>query len=249
MDGMPDELLARIAERASDPRRRYLTAAEDEARVELPVEEIALREEEWTRRTIVRSVAAGGEEMSAEDLERSMAEWRASRDAVSRSLEAQMRAWGQTPPKTKSVFETEHGFSVSSDPPGAKPLQPPPSEDDWGALAQIVGRSGPNDLKRLYTISDGGFGPGYTGLNTVQLIGAGSEDFRRRGPDYCGTVEYPESFLHLATEHLDFHYDLDTGRIVSSNSRWEDQELEPDQIYEVAFGSLAAMMEDWLSRS
>ena len=94
MDEMTDELLARIAERARDPKRRYMKAAEDEARVELPIEEIERREEEWTRRNLARSAAASGEEMSAEDVERYMGEWRASRDAVRRDMEAQMRAWG-----------------------------------------------------------------------------------------------------------------------------------------------------------
>ncbi|MBM1172048.1 SMI1/KNR4 family protein [Microvirga arabica] len=249
MDEMTDELLARIAERARDPKRRYMKAAEDEARIELPVEEIERREEEWTRRNLARSAAASGEEISAEDVERYMDEWRASRDAARRDMEAQMRAWGQTPPKTKSFIETEHYIRASSEPPGARPLQPPPTENDWKALERIVGRSVPEDLKRLYTISDGGFGPGFTGLNAVQLIGAGCEDHRRRGPDYCGTVPYSESFIPLATERLGYHYDLDTGRIISSNAHWEDEELEPDDIYAIAFQSLAAMMEDWLSRS
>jgi hypothetical protein len=40
MSEMTDELLGRIAERAKDPRRRYMTAADDEALVRLPVEEI-----------------------------------------------------------------------------------------------------------------------------------------------------------------------------------------------------------------
>lgn len=246
---MTDELLARIAERARDPKRRYMTAAEDEARIDLPVEEIEQREEEWTRRLLARSAADRGEEMSAEEVERSMDEWRASRDAGRNAIEAQMRAWGQTPPKTKSFIETEHHIGASSKPPGAAPLQPPPAESDWKALEQIAGRSVPEDLKRLYTISDGGFGPGFTGLNTVQLIGAGCEDYRRRGPDYCGTVLYPESFIPLATERLDYHYDLDTGRIISSNQNWENEGLEPEDIYDIAFQSLAAMMEDWLSRS
>lgn len=248
MEAMTDELLASIAERASDPKRRYMRAAEDEARIELPVEEIERREEAWTRRHLARSAAAG-EAMSAEDVERYMDEWRAGREAVRRDMEAQMRAWGQVPPKTKSFIETEHYIRVSAEPPGAKPLPPPPTESDWQALEQIVGRSVPADLKRLYTISDGGFGPGFTGLNPVQLIGAGCEDYRRRGPDYCGTVPYPDSFIPLAAERLDYHYDLDTGRIVSSDAHWEDQGLEPDDIYDMAFQSLAMMMEDWLSRS
>jgi len=246
---MTDELIARIAARARDSRRRYMNAAEDEARIELPVEEIDRREEEWTRRLITRSAAANGEEMSAEDVERCLDEWRTSRDAARSAMEAQMRAWGQTPPATRSFVETEDHIGASSEPPGAKPLQPPPTESDWKALERIVGRSIPADLKRLYAISDGGFGPGFTGLNPVQMIGSACEDYRRRGPDYCGTIRYPESFIPLATERLDYHYDLDTGRIVSSNQDWENDGLEPEDIYDVAFQNLAAMMEDWLGRS
>lgn len=249
MDEITDDLLTRIAERASDPKRRYLTAAEDEARIELPVEEIERREEQWTRRNLARSAAVRGEEMSDEQAERYMDEWRASRDSVQRSMDAQMRGWGQTPPATKTLIETDDYFRVSSDPPGAKPLQPPPTDREWEALEQIAGRAMPEDLKRLYTVSNGGFGPSFTGLNTVQLIGAGCEDFRRRGPDYCGTVHYPDSFLPLATDRLDYHYDLETGRIISSNAHWEDEELEVEDIYDVAFQSLAAMMEDWLRQS
>lgn len=249
MNSLTDELLARVAERASDPKRRYMTAVEDESGVDLPVAEIERREEEWTRSLIVRSSALEGKEMVPEDVERYMDEWRVSRDAMRDQMDAQMRAWGQTPPKTKSLIETEQHFRTSSEPPGAKPLQRPPSESDWKALEQIAERPVPEELKRLYTVSDGGFGPGFTGLNPVQLIRAGCEDFRRRGPDYCGTVDYPNAYLHLATADLDYHYDLDTGRIISSNSHWEDEGLEAHQIYDVAFGTLAEMMEDWLSRS
>lgn len=249
MDGLTDELLARIAERAHDPRRRYMTAAEDEARVELSVVEIERREEEWTRRLVARSHAQEGKELAREEVERHMEEWRASRDAMRDQMNAQMRSWGQTPPETKSLIETDSYFRVSSEPPGAKPLRQPPSESDWKALEKVADRPVPADLKRLYSISDGGFGPGFTGLNPVHLISAGSEDFRRRGPDYCGSVAYPSAFLHLAAAELDYHYDLDTNRIISSNSRWEDQGLEAHHIYEVAFENLAEMMEDWLSRS
>lgn len=249
MEMITNELLSRIAERARDPNRRYMMAAEDEARIELSIDEIERREEAWTRRSLIRSVAALGEELSAEDIERHMAEWRASRDDMRRGMEAQMRAWGQIPPATKSVIESDDFFRVSSDPPGATPLQPPPTESEWKALEQIAGRAVPEDLKRLYSISNGGFGPGFTGLNAVHLIGAGCEDFRRRGPDYCGTVIYPKSFVPLATENLDYHYDLDTGRIISSNAHWENEELEAEDIYNVAFQSLTGMMEDWLLRS
>lgn len=248
MEEITDELLGRIRKRASDPRRRYLNAAEHEARVELSVEEIERREEAWTRRNLARS-SATGKDMSAEEVERCMEEWRASRQATRRAMEAQMRAWGQTPPRIQNYIETEHYFGISSDPPGAKPLVPPPIDGDWAAVEKIVQQKMPDDLKRLYTISNGGFGPGFTGLHPVNLIGSYCEDFRLRGPDYCGTVIYPKSFIPLAAERLDYHYDLETGRIISSNQNWEIEELNVEDIYDIAFQSLAAMMEGWLSPS
>ena len=249
MNTVTDELLSRLGERASDPGRRYLTAAEDEARIELPVEEIERRVEEWTRKLLIRSASADGNDMPAADVERTMEEWRASRDATRRAMEDQMRAWGQTPPKTQSFIETEHHVGASSEPPGARPLKPPPTDRDWEELERIVGRSMPQELKRLYTLADGGFGPGFKGLHAVQSIGSSCEDFRRRGPDYCGTVIYPENYIPLASEMLDYHYDLDNGRIIASNQNWDNDGLEPKDIYHVAFQSLAAMMEDWLVRS
>ena len=56
------------------------------------------------------------------------------------------------------------------------------------------------------------------------------------------------SFVPIANEMLDYHYDLDTGRIISSNQNWYNDELEKEDIYDIAFQSLAAMMEDWLGR-
>lgn len=94
---------------------------------------------------------------------------------------------------------------------------------------------------------DGGFGPGYRGLNTVQLIGSFCEDFRRSGPDYCGTIIYPKSFLPIAGEAFDSHYDLDTGRIISSNQDWQERGLEVEDVYDIAFAGLAAMMEHRLA--
>lgn len=249
METITEELLSRIAERARDPKRRYMLASEDEARVELPLDEIERREEEWTRRNYIRSAAIMGRDMAADDIERYMHEWRTSRDTIREAMDAQMRAWGQRLPTTQSLIETDDAFRVSSDPPGAKPLKRPPSESDWEALDNVAGRPVPEDLRRLYSISDGGFGPGYYGLNSVQLITAGCDDFRRRGPDYCNSISYPLSFIPLAGETLDYHYDLDTGRIISSNAHWESDDLDVEDIYNVAFQSLAALMEDWLRRS
>jgi len=220
MSDISDELLARIAARAADPNRRYMTAAEDQSRVELPVEEIKRRFDQFDE-------TAG--------------------DAF-RAMQDKMREWGFDMPKMSFVERDDGSFSASAAPPGAAPLTPPPSESDWQELEQIVGRPMPGDLKRLYSISDGGFGPGFNGLLAIQMIGLNCQDLRRRGPDYCGTIAYPESFVPIAEEMLNYHYDLDTGRIISSNQDWDNDGLAPEDIYDVAFQSLAAMMEDWLAR-
>lgn len=251
MDDITDDLLARIRARAADPKRRYLTAAEDESRVELPVDEIDRRFDDWHAKNQERERdAALRDGMSAEEYDKNVKmNQELDRGAginPLRLIEEQMRAWGQTPPAKMSFIETGGHISASTNPPGAKPLAAPPSADDWARLEQIAGRPMPEDLKRLYAIADGGFGPGSTGLNNVQTIGSYCEDFRRRGPDYCGTIAYPASFIPIAGEMLDYHYDLDTGRIISSDSDWDNHGLEPEDIYDIAHQSLAAMMEAWL---
>ena len=220
MTEMSDELLARIAKRAADPNRRYMTAAEDQSRVELPTDEVE-------RRFDAFDDTAG--------------------DAF-RAMQDKMRDWGFNLDKMSFVERADGSVGASSEPPGAKPLAPPPSDEDWQGLERIVGRLMPADLKRLYSIADGGFGPGFSGLLPVNMIGINCEDLRRRGPDYCGSIAYPASFVPIAEEMLNYHYDLDTGRIISSNQDWHNDGLEPEDIYDIAFQNLAEMMEDWLRR-
>jgi len=253
MTEMTDELLARIAKRAAEPNRRYMTAAEDQSRVELPVEEIDRRFDDWHVENKKRArEAALRDGMTPEEYDKNAqinAKLQAGQPSAFDLMMAQMRAWGQTPPDKLSFVETEGHIGASTEAPGAKPLTAPPKPSDWSELERIAGRPIPDELKRLYSIADGGFGPGFTGLHPVHRIASYCEDFRRRGPDYCGTIAYPESFLPVAGEMLDYHYDLDTGRIISSNQDWVNDELEPEDIYDIAFQSLAAMMEDWLARS
>ena len=257
MTEMSNELLARIAKRAANPNRRYMYAAEDQSKVELTVDEIDRRFDGWHARK------GGGERdpRGAGSRPRPFADEnvRRNRELDARSgggiinpfdlIKDQMRAWGIEPPAKMSFVENEGHIGASTNPPGAKPLVSPPPDADWKELERIAGVPMPEDLKRLYSIADGGFGPGFEGLNPVQRIGAYCEDYRRRGPDYCGTIAYPISFIPIANEMLDYHYDLDTGRIISSDQDWENHGLEKEDIYDVAFQSLAEMMEDWLGRS
>jgi len=218
MSEMSDELLRRIVERAADPRRRYMTAAEDESRTSLPVDEIEKKFRNF-------SPEAGD---------------------IFREMQARLRASGSDKPMMSFIQRPDGSVGASSEPPGAKPLEAPPSDGDWNELELICGWEIPEDLKRLYAIADGGFGPGFTGLNSVQSIASQCEDYRRRGPDYTGEIHYPGSFLPIANEMLDYHYDIETGRIISSDQDWENHELEKEDVYDIAFQSLADMMENWL---
>lgn len=253
---MSDDLLRRIAERAADPNRRYAYAAEDQSKVELPIDEIEKRFEEWHARNDAKArEAAIRDGMTPEEFDEQA---RKDRELEARhnpnglnpfnAMLEQMRAWG-TDPKTMSFVETDGHIGASMRPTGAKPLTPKPSEAEWAELEDIVGRPMPSDLKRLYTISNGGFGPGFEGLNSINDIGWRYKDFRRRGPDYCGSIDYPASFVPIVADMLDYHYDLDTGRIISSDQDWDSHELDKEEIYDIAFQSLAEMMEDWLTQS
>lgn len=219
MSSFTPDLLARIAQRARDARRRYMMAAEDEGAVTLPVDEI--------ERKLDEGLPGGA-------------------DAF-RMMQERMKAMGFNMPTMSFVERSDGSMSTSSEPPGAKPLPAPPSDADWQEVEQIAGRPIPEELKQLYSIADGGFGPGFRGLLSVRQIGSYCEDLRRRGPDYCGTIAYPESFVPIAEETLNYHYDLETGRIISSNQDWDNDGLEPEDIYDIAFQDLAAMMEHWLT--
>jgi hypothetical protein len=228
MTEMTDDLLARIRERAADPLRRYMMASEDQSRVELPTDEIQRRFDERDQAEIEAGREPG---LGHGDLFRMMQD--------------KMREWGHNPDKMSFIERADGTMGASTNPPGATPLSQPPSEQDWEELERLTGRSIPHDLRRLYSIADGGFGPGFTGLKPVESIGASRKDLLRRGPDYCGTIAYPDSFLPIAEEMLHYHYDLDTGRIISSDQDWENHGLEPEDVYDIAFQSLAAMMEHW----
>lgn len=219
MARLQQDLIARIAQRAQDPRRRYLLAAEDESGVALSMSEI--------ERKLDQSNSHAAEALQL--------------------VLKQMKHRGLNLPRMTLVDRADGVISASSQARGAKPLAPPPAKADWQELETIMGRAVPEELKELYTIADGGFGPGARGLYPVRQIASAYQDLRRRGPDYCGTIDYPQGFLPIAEEKLQYHYCVETGHIVTSNQDWENDGLPATQIFEVAFPTLADMMKAWLA--
>ena len=159
MTEMTDELLARIAQRASDPKRRYMTAAKEQAdhdlAVELSVEEIERRLEEIDREELARWRVDDGGPTKAD---------------LFRMMQAQARAFGKCRSTMWWVERDDGSTRYSGGRPQVKPLESAPGSSDWDKLEHVTGRQIPDDLKRLYSISDGGFGPGFTGLNSVETI-------------------------------------------------------------------------------
>lgn len=249
VNDFPDILLHRVAERARDPRRRYMSAAEEEQAVKLSAGDAEQRMRAWTADLVRRAAALSGEQLSDLELEQRAKSLHEQQGTARRMVEEQMRAWGMQPPTSGAFVQGADHVQMSSSPPGASLLPQPPKPEDWEFLELAAAQLIPLDLRRLYLVADGGFGPGFTGLYSVKLIASNCLDLRRRGPDYCNSIEYPQSYLPLAEEMLAYHYDIDTGRIISSNPNWANEDLEPEDIYDVAFQSLAAMMEDWLARS
>src|ERR1700741_353282 len=105
MSNMSDELLARIAERAADPNRRYMTAAEDQSRVELPTDEIQRRFDQRDRDQFDAGRAPG---LGEGDMFRMM------RD--------KMREWGFNPDKMSFIEREDGTMGASTNPPGSTPL-------------------------------------------------------------------------------------------------------------------------------
>ena len=162
---------------------------------------------------------------------------------------AQMAAWGQNMPPVHVTRHADGSLSASSEDPHNYPLAPPATGAGFEALEAKVGHPIPNDLRQLYAIADGGFGPGlgYTpgfgpGLYSLECIGQTHDDLCRRGPDYTGRIEWPRHLLPLTDNFGPVAYDLERGVIVGFDEYWEDHGLTEEQ----AYGDLAPSLESWL---
>lgn len=249
MTGLSDNLLHQLSERARDPRRRYESAAEDDMAEELTIGEVDNRTREWTEDLVRRAAEQSSERLSQEELERRVKASMDQRQSILDRVLAQRSAWGHPPPTSLSFIQSEGHIGASTRPPGATALPPPADIEDWEFLQRTTALPIPPDLRQLYGIADGGFGPGFQGLYSVRQIATNCLDLRRRGPDYCNSIGYPQSYLPIAESSLTYHYDTETGLIISSNQNWANEDLDPEDILQVAFQSLAEMMESWLARS
>ena len=133
-------------------------------------------------------------------------------------------------------------------PTGPQPLAPPPGEEELKAAEAAIGRPLPGEVRRLYALGDGGFGPG----EGVMPIGDVADRYREMTRKPYGPLgqEWPKNLLPLFDENPVLGcIDMDSGEMVA----WDPEEIEDedsDEDWQRSFKqdhpSLAARMQEWL---
>lgn len=223
---LPASLIAELQQRIADPKRRhYRDDAEPIGTVSDPGE---------LQRLFEQDGSASGTAFVA--------------------IRAQMAQWGQLMPPMH-VARNSHGFiSASSEDRDALPLAAPATDDDLRELERTIGCKLAEDLRQMWTIADGGWGPGLShtsghGPGLLSVKGCMSElaDLRRRGAGYTGEIDWPAQFLPLSDGPTSMiSYDLESGLIVAFNEYWEDDGLAAAEAFAPVHGSLGAWLLDWL---
>ena len=217
MDALPGDLLGRLRERAVSPTRN---AAEHD-------EHIATYDD-WSEAVAVMEVAAPGSGAALE------------------LVTGNARANGWPMPPMHLVRHADGTVSGSTDLP---PAQPPAGvgPEAWGPLESATGHAVPGDLRDLYTVADGGFGPGIgEGLNPLARVVSEYEDLRRRGPGYTGEAEWPHAYLPICDTTGPVSYDLATGAIVAFNDYWYDDDLAIEDAFTQVAPDLTGWLREWL---
>jgi hypothetical protein len=142
------------------------------------------------------------------------------------------------------------GMASFGMPTGPQPLQPAPGEQELEEAERAIGRPLPGEVRQLYAIGDGGFGPG-EGLMPLQEI---VERYREMTGEAFGPLgqPWPKRFLPLFEENPVLNcIDMDSGEMVA----WDPEEIEDEdsdqdwqRSFKVEHPSLAALMADWLGR-
>lgn len=133
-------------------------------------------------------------------------------------------------------------------PTGPQPLAPPPADQALKEAEAAIGRPLPEEVRQLYAIGDGGFGPGEGLFPLAELV----ERYRDLTDEPYGPLgqDWPKNLLPLFDENPALScIDLDSGEIVA----WDPEEIEDedsDEDWQRSFkpehSNLAALMQQWL---
>ena len=133
-------------------------------------------------------------------------------------------------------------------PTGPQPLNSPSSEQALADAERSIGRPLPDEVRQLYSIGDGGFGPG-EGLMPLAEVVERYSDMTREPYGPLGQ-DWPKQLLPLFDENPVLScIDMDSGEMVA----WDPEEIEDEdsdedwlRSFKVEHPSLAARMQDWL---
>jgi len=129
-------------------------------------------------------------------------------------------------------------------------LAPPPGDERLAEAGRRIGRPLPDELRQLYAIGDGGFGPG-AGLLPLDRLVARYLDLTREPFGPMGQ-DWPANLLPLFDQDPALLcLDLDDGGVVAWDpEEIEDEESEGDWLrsFVPEQPSLAALMEQWLGQ-
>jgi hypothetical protein len=131
---------------------------------------------------------------------------------------------------------------------GPEALAPPPDEAELERAEAAFGQPLPNEVRQLYAIADGGFGPGDGLLPLRQLVKRYGE--LTREPYGPLGQDWPKQLLPLFEENPVLScIDLATGEIVA----WDPEEIEDEdsdedwqRSFKLEHPNLAALMSHWL---
>lgn len=171
-----------------------------------------------------------------------------------RDVVAQMNAWGQQMPPMHVTRYENGGLQTSSTDELALPLARPAEEADVARVEDMIGRKLPADLRALYAIADGGWGPGTaytsgfgTGFLSLEALASNLADLRRRGPGWTGEMAWPDNLLPIADAATGtVSYDLETGEIVAFDDHWYDHDKTIEQGFSVAYPNLETWLREWV---
>jgi len=133
-------------------------------------------------------------------------------------------------------------------PTGPQPLAAAPGEEALVAAATAIGRPLPDEVRQLYTLGDGGFGPGEGLMPLAEVVdrytGMTREPYGPLGQDW------PKNLLPLFDENPVLScIDMNSGEIVA----WDPEEIEDEdsdedwqRSFKVEHPGLAALMAEWL---
>ncbi|HVF46774.1 MAG TPA: SMI1/KNR4 family protein [Pyrinomonadaceae bacterium] len=132
-----------------------------------------------------------------------------------------MEQLGQTMPPMYVTRNEDGSLAASSSDPLGQPIALPASATSIAALEDKVGRALPYNLRQLYAIADGSFGPGLgysefgPGLYSIERTRPESRRSPPPRPGFTGFIPWPPHLLPLTDNSGPVSYDLDTGAIIA----------------------------------